>query len=311
MNKNGKILFNMNINNINNYAFNKNKNETEKLRLFRKNMCRSINKNIVIKKNNIPTIENTILFIGISELNIGKIIVLNQLLKSNLNSIIGIDNKYYKNIEEFNNHILKYSDYITRILDNNIDKFTNCSKTMLDNNSLIKKYGDKIKNFNGRWENNPSKLGSLEWFNNSNYEYFWYIEDDIFCKNYDLFINKYNNNNSDLICSIDNNLPEWYNNSWRVGDKCHGLELAHLYISRYSKQYSNYFFNFLKETKTTSHHEIFIPYILHYYHLSFFKLKDEHKKTLLINGGNTKFFNISDNNVNNINSEIFHPFKIK
>ena len=78
-------------------------------------------KNLIeIKENNMPTVENTILFIGISNLNIGKIIVLNQLLKSNLNSIIGIDNKYYKNIEEFNKHILKYSDYITTILNNNV-----------------------------------------------------------------------------------------------------------------------------------------------------------------------------------------------
>ena len=33
----------------------------------------------------------------------------------------------------------------------------------------------------------------------------------------------------------------WYDKLWRVGDKCHGIELAHLYISRYSKQYSNFF----------------------------------------------------------------------
>ena len=31
-------------------------------------------------------------------------------------------------------------------------------------------------------------------------------------------------------------------------------------------------FKFLKETKTTSHHEIFIPYILNYYHLIFSNL---------------------------------------
>lgn len=311
MNKGGNILFNMNVNNINNYAISKNKTEIEKLRVFRKNMCRSINKDIIIKKNSMPTNENTILFMGISKLNIGKIIVLNQLLKSNQNKIIGIDNKYYKNVEEFNKHILQYSDYITVILNSNINTFIDCYKTMLNNNSLIKKYGNKIKNFNGRWLNNPSKLGSLEWFNNSSYEYFWYIEDDIFCKNYNLFIDKYNNNTNDLICTINNNLPEWYDKLWRVGDKCHGIELAHLYISRYSKQYSNFFFKFLKETKTTSHHEIFIPYVLNYYHLTYSKLLDKHTKNLLINGGKTKFFNISNNNVSNINSEIFHPFKIK
>ena len=143
MNKGGNILFNMNVNNINNYAISKNKTEIEKLRVFRKNMCRSINKDIIIKKNSMPTNENTILFMGISKLNIGKIIVLNQLLKSNQNKIIGIDNKYYKNVEEFNKHILQYSDYITVILNSNINTFIDCYKTMLNNNSLIKKYGNK------------------------------------------------------------------------------------------------------------------------------------------------------------------------
>lgn len=306
-------LFNMNIKNINNYVSKKNEKDkdTEEFMLFRKNCCRSINKNIIVKKNSVSTLENTILFMGISELNIGKIITLNQLLKSNLNCVIGIDNKYYKNVEEFNKHIIKYSDYITKKLNSNVDQFIKCSKTILNNNNLIQKYGKKIGNFNGRWNDNPSKLGTLEWFNNSNYEYFWYIEDDIYCKNYNLFINKYNNNTDDLISIInENHLPFWYYTGWKVGDMCHGFEHAHLYITRYSKQYSNCFFNFFKETKTTSHHELFIPYVLNYYHLTFSNLLDEHKLYLHINNGKTKWFNLSDNNISNIDANIFHPFKI-
>lgn len=305
-------LFNMNVKNINNYAnFKLEKDNDDKIKQFRKNICQTLNKNNVTKNNKQNT-DNTILFISMSTIDIGKIILLNQLFKSNYKYIIGIDNKYYKNVEEFNNDILKYSDHIINFLNIDIKKFINCPTTFLDNNILKNKYGNKIENFNGRWKNNPSKLGSLEWFNNSNYEYFWYIEDDIYCKNYNLFIDKYNNNTDDLICTInENHLPSWYYTGWRVGDICHGFDHASLYITRYSKQYSNYFFKFLKETKTTSHHEIFIPYILNYYHLIFSNLLNKHKSYLHINNGKTKTYNLYDNNILKIDGDIFHPFKIK
>ena len=46
---------------------------------------------------------------------------------------------------------------------------------------LFKKYGEKIKNFNGRWEDNPAKLGVLHWFSqNEKYDFMWVFEDDVY-----------------------------------------------------------------------------------------------------------------------------------
>ena len=279
----------------------------------RQKLCRTLNKNINVTENTRQNKENTILFIGMSKIDIGKLMILNQLLKCIYKCIIGIDKKYYKNDNEFNNDIKKHSDYIKKNLNDDINKFINIPKTYLDNNELIKSYGKKIENFNGRWQQNPSKLGSIEWFNKSEYEYMWYIEDDVYCKNFDLFLDDYTNMKDDLICNCWENglLPHWFNINWRVGDKAHGIVLFHLYVCRYSKQYSNNFFKFLKETKNTSHHELFVPYVLHYYHLHYTPLLEKHKEGVYTNDGKVKFFNISDNDVNKKNAEIFHPFKIK
>ena len=278
----------------------------------RKQICRSLNKNINITENPPQNKENTILFIGMSEIDIGKLIILNQILKCSYNCIIGIDNKFYKNDNEYNNDIKKHSDYIKKNLNADIDKFINIPKTYLDNNELIKSYGKKIENFNGRWQQNPSKLGSIEWFNKSEYEYMWYIEDDVYCKNFDLFIDEYINMKNDIICKSANNMPHWYYGNWRIGDKAHGFTIYHLYVCRYSKQYSNNFFKFLKETKNTSHHEVFVPYVLHYYRLHHRPLLEKHRRNVITNNETSKnFYNISDNDVNKKDAEIFHPFKIK
>ena len=305
-------LFEINKRMINNYAKYKFDQDSNLIKQYRKNMCRSANENIHTYDNKESTKENTILFISLSELNKGKIIILNQLLKSKYNCIVGIDIKYYKNENEFNIKLEEYSNFIKDKLKGDINSFFNINKIFLDDNYHKKKYGEKITNYNGRWENNPSKFGSLEWFHSSSFEYFWFIEDDIFCKDFDKFLKNYDNLKNDLICTINyNHLPKWYYDNWKVGDILHGFEHAHLYISRYSKQFANNFFNFIKNSDTTSHHELLIPYILNYYHMSHYDLKEEDKKTLHINNGFTKSFNLSTNSVNNYDTEIFHPFKIK
>ena len=45
--------------------------------------------------------------------------------------------------------------------------------------------------------------------------------------------------------------------------------------------------------------------------MSHYDLKEKHKKTLHINNGFTKSFNLSTNSVNDYDTDIFHPFKIK
>lgn len=287
-----------------------NKDEDIEAKQYRKNMCRLTNKTINTYDNKESTVENTIIFISLSQLNKGKIIVLNQFLKSSHNFILGIDIKYYKNENELNNELKKYSNFIKDELKCDIELFYNFKKIFLDDTYYKKKYGEKISNFNGRWINNPSKFGSLEWFHSSNFEYFWYFEDDVYCKDIDKFLKKYDNLNNDLICRFDyNNLPFWYYNNWRVGNISHGFEHAHLYISRYSKQFAYNFLNFIKISDTTSHHEILIPYILNYYHMSSYDLEKEDIKTLKINSGSTKSFNLTTNSIHNYDTNIFHPFK--
>ena len=290
----------------------KKSDDTNTQKEYRKNLCKTLNTKLNNYTNKKSNCENTVLFISLSKLNKGKIITISKILKSKYKSIIGIDKKCYNNENEFNNSLKEYSNFIINDLQIDIKVFYNTTKVFLDNNLYKKKYGKKIENYNGRWKNNPSKFGTLEWFNRSNYEYIWYLEDDVFCKDIDKFISNYNNYVDDIICKIDyNHLPSYYYNNWRIGDYNHGFELSSLYISRYSKQFVKNFFHFINITNTTSHHEILTPYILNYYHMKYSSLKKIHLQTLHSNwGGSCKFYNFSDKDVNKFDSEIFHPFKI-
>ena len=116
-------LFEINKRMINNYAKYRFDQDNNLIKQYRKNICRSANENIHTYDNKESTIENTILFISLSELDEGKIIVINQLLKSEYNCIIGIDNKYYKNKNEFNTKLEEYSIFIKNKLKGHISSF--------------------------------------------------------------------------------------------------------------------------------------------------------------------------------------------
>ena len=302
-------LFDYNSKILNLQAINNNIDKN-KLATFRKNICRSKNKNINYKENINPSIKNTVIFITLSELNKCKIIILKQLLSSKYNIVIGFDTKYYKNKNEVNKEICTFKDFIETELKMKVNLFINIQKIELNNDVNMKKYGHKIANFNGKWTNNPSKFGALSWFYSTKYEYMWNIEDDVYSKDYDTFFNDYNNNNDDLICTIsENHLPPWFYDNWRVGSVDHGFDLAYLFIVRYSKQFCNRFFNYIKITTLTSHHEIFIPYILNYYHLKHKNINSYHKKYLHLNNHkNSMIFN--ESNIDTLDSIIFHPFKL-
>ena len=78
-------------------------------------------------------------------------------------------------------------------------------------------YGEKINNFNGRWMDNPAKLGVLHWFSNTQYDKMWVFEDDVYVKNCSTFVNSYNHIDTDVICKHSTTLPFWFPN-YRVGD---------------------------------------------------------------------------------------------
>ena len=299
-------LLRKDVNNTQNKTNNNVESLKKEINYLKKKVCRLENKNISIIKNNKSSKDNTILFLSISEITKNKIFIIKQLLDNQYNFVIGYDIKYHSNNSILTNNLMKFSN---NIISNEI--IQQITKIPLDNNDLVKKYSHKIYNFNGKWQENPSKLGSLEWFHTSKYEYVWYIEDDVYCKDWNIFLEKYENNMDDLICRIDSQcLPEWYYRQWRVGNYDHGFDLSHLYIARYSKQFINYLFEFINNNTSTSHHEIFIPYVLNYYHLSHSKIEDIHRSNLHLNDHHkTNIYNISNNHINNHKSIIFHPFK--
>lgn len=235
-----------------------------------------------LKQNN----ENTFIFLTISgELSPTKIKILEKLAQSKYPLVIGFDSDTVTNSLELMND-----------LQGLIDKNPNWKLfglVELKYKNLIKKYSEKINNFNGKWENNPSKLGAYDWFNyvrthpNNIYfhslfyhifdtkidintlkqwDHMWLVEDDVYCKNWDKFINKYENKSCDLICSYENKLPFWYFNQWRVGSMDHAIGLSHLYVHRVSKSFVKFLLKTINDEPSTSHHELFLPYVAQKYY---------------------------------------------
>lgn len=174
---------------------------------------------------------------------------------------------------------------------------------------LLNKFGSKINNFNGRWTDNPSKLGSIYWFSkNSEYKYMWLIEDDVFIRNSNKFIDSYNSINSDVICKRDDNLPFWYP-KYRVGDKnkvSNFSPLAHLYVVRLSRHACLKIIEEIINSNETNHHELWIPYVIQKYNLLYSDIIDYHKKGLRTNPKDS-----ADTYHNLENYDICHPYKHK
>lgn len=242
--------------------------------------------------NPISTNDNTIIFMSISNLTSTKIKLIFNLYKNKkYNIVFGLDEKYI-------------SDYQTLQNTN-----TNNEIIILNNDELIQKYTNKINNFNGKWMSNPSKLGAYNWFNSSNYEYMWYIEDDVYAKDWDNFFSNYENKTDDVVYKFTNELPFWYYNNWRVGSKKHAIHLAHLYVHRVSKTFIDCLIKSIIEEKDTSHHELYIPYIISKYQFTSLKLNDDDTKFSKPNkedenSGFSKEF------IENNESNLFHPVKL-
>ena len=124
---------------------------------------------------------------------------------------------------------------------------------------LFKIYGEKIRDFNGRWQDNPAKLGVLHWFSqNEKYDYMWVFEDDVYVKNCKDFIDSYSNQNVDIICKHDSELPFWYP-GYRIGDKNllskdKDFVYSHLYVVRYSKNACKKILREIVDSEKTNHH---------------------------------------------------------
>ena len=246
----------------------------------------------VITSNNSDD-ETTVIFVSISNLTDTKKKLIHSIIKNDRFSVIlGLDSKYVHCIDELREFIGNNNDII-----------------VLDYIKLVEKYTSKIDNFNGKWENNPSKLGAYDWFHSSEHSYMWYIEDDVFSKDWNSFFDKYKDNTCDLIYKFVPNFPSWYYKNWRVGNKLHAIHLAHLYVHRVSKNYNNKLIDTIQNENSTSHHELFIPYVQYKYNCSYKGLDDDDTKYSTTNGtgenvGYTKEF------IESNESNLFHPVKI-
>ena len=181
-----------------------------------------------------------------------------------------------------------------------------------DCDELFKTYGDKVRNFNGRWKDNPAKLGAFHWFSQKNniYDMMWVFEDDVYVKNCQEFIDSYSNQKTDIICKHSSQLPFWYPR-FRVGDqtsisKDTNFVFAHLYVARYSKKASNCIINEIQNSKDTNHHELWIPYVACKYRLSYSNLLSQHLPGLRPNPTSNP-----RNSYSNISYDICHPYKHK
>jgi hypothetical protein len=235
-----------------------------------------------LKQNN----DNTFIFLTISgKLSPTKIRILEKLAQSTYSLVIGFDSDTVTNGLELVNDLQE--------LINKNPEWKLFGLVELKYKHLIKKYSEKINNFNGKWENNPSKLGAYDWFDYlkthsddihfyslfyhifdkkidtnalKKWDYMWLIEDDVYCKNWDKFINKYENKLYDLICNYENKLPFWYFNQWRVGSMDHAIGLSHLYVHRVSKSFVKCLLTTIIDEPSTSHHELFLPYVAQKYY---------------------------------------------
>lgn len=263
--------------------------------LYTKKELAKINPKTHIERENKDesTTSNTVIFMSVSNFTSTKNKIISSLTsESKYPIVIGLDDKYIHCEKELQDILGEKGEL-----------------TILHYNQLYDKYGDKIHNFNGKWDKNPSKLGAYEWFHSSAYEYMWYIEDDVYSKNWSDFFNKYENNHYDIIYNYMEYMPNWYYDNWKVGSKSHAIHLAHLYIHRISKHFSNCLMDSLSSDVSTSHHEIYVPYVNFRYGCSYIKLNEEDTRYATTNGTGQEL-GFSKEFIEQKDSNIFHPVKI-
>ena len=177
---------------------------------------------------------------------------------------------------------------------------------------LHKIFGNKIHNFNGRWKNNPSKLGAILWFSTSKYDKMWLFEDDVYVRNIDNFIKSYDSYCADIICKSEK-IPKWFSKKWRISDETkiskNMFKYAHLYCVRFSRYAAQKIVESFHCHTAINHHELWVPYVAYKYNLKWSDIKSYHKIALTTNP--TSKDNYSIDKGSEMLLEICHPFKHK
>lgn len=160
---------------------------------------------------------------------------------------------------------------------------------LLSHESNVAEFGRKSINFNGKYPNNPARLGCLRWFvEQSSFDYLWMLEDDTYARNFSDFASKYESSRADFIGTGSRTLPFWVANGWRVGDPKHAVRdaeypTAFWCVCRFSRKLAAAVLDQLKIEETSSHHEIFLPYVLRERNMTWEMLPENDRRFLSLN----------------------------
>lgn len=153
-------------------------------------------------------------------------------------------------------------------------------------------FGPKIENFGGRWTHNPSRIGAFHWFSSSVYDYMWMFEDDTWSGDFGSFMSVYDSHQNltirqaAVVAKAEFELPFWYHDRWRVGDPSHGIQgrgrkaMINLCAFRVSREFAKAVVHEISVSRTTSHHEIYIPYVVQKRAFFWFELMPRHQRHL-------------------------------
>ncbi|KAJ8600372.1 hypothetical protein CTAYLR_000710 [Chrysophaeum taylorii] len=185
----------------------------------------------------------------------------------------------------------------------------------LSNAANVRAFGRKVGNFNGKYTDNPARLGALRWFANSGFHYMWMLEDDAYVRNMSAFAATYDDVTADFVGAGGRALPFWVAKGWRVGRPEHAVDrdpfsTAFWCVCRFSKRLAEALIQRLHAEPASSHHEIFLPYVLYRDGLPWHALTDQHRRHLALNAHDGKqHFLTLDQAIHRPDVLVAHPIK--
>ncbi|CAK0821086.1 unnamed protein product [Prorocentrum cordatum] len=140
--------------------------------------------------------------------------------------------------------------------------------------AMVEKYGDKISNYSGVYQDNPAKIAVMDWFASSNYDYLWHVEDDTWARGFDRLALEVASRETDLIIKNATFLPFWADasSSWRVGDRAKLPTGSFVHclpaLFRMSKRFAQSVLREILDSEKTNHHEVWWPHVVQKANLS-------------------------------------------
>merc|ERR1712217_567061 len=135
---------------------------------------------------------------------------------------------------------------------------------------MVKKYGEtKTRIFGGKHGQTNGKLSFLDWFNETDYDFAWHVEDDVWMPGLQKLLKRFPSSFPDLVAHPVDEHPFWAKNNWLIapsqllprGEFCY----SELMVHRVSKRFATNLLQSLENDEEVSHHEIYYPYIVDKY----------------------------------------------